>query len=373
MKFTADIIAENIKRERKKLGLSQEELGAQLGYSVKTISKWERGKGVPPTVVLPLLASTLKTDVNLLLSEQTNARYYLGIDGGGTKTEFALADTNGKIIRTLRLGTSNPSDIGINASLEVLRAGIFEICAGLPKNKISLFAGLAGASTKGISEQIDQFLGELGFASANYGSDARNAVATGIGISDGITVIMGTGSVVFAQCNGEQYRIGGYGYLLGDGGSGYAFGRDAILAALQQEDGSGEPTELYGAVLAHCQGNTVLEKLGSFYSGGKRDIAQYAPCVFEAYANGDAVACGIVERNLESIAKSVRGAAKHIANTTVSVVLCGGLCTSYASILVPSLKALLADNTKKYVVSVCTKPMIHGALMLAGMPTAANE
>ena len=70
-------------------------------------------------------------------------RYFLGIDGGGKKTEFALADSDGNIIRTTILGTSNPSDIGIDAALNVIKTGISEVCADIPKSNISLFAGLA--------------------------------------------------------------------------------------------------------------------------------------------------------------------------------------------------------------------------------------
>lgn len=374
MKCTADIIAENIKRERKRLGLSQEELGEMLSYSVKSVSKWETGGGTPPTVLLPRLAAALKVDVNYLLSEQAASRYFLGIDGGGTKTEFALADENGAVIRSLLLGTSNPSDIGIQKALEVLREGIHNICMGLPKNRISLFAGLAGASTKGISEQIAKFLAELGFFSAEFGSDAKNAVAAGLGGRDGIAVIMGTGCVAFAQSDNVQYRVGGYGYLLGDLGSGFAFGRDAILAALQYEDGSGESTAIYELVRARCQGETVLEKLGRFYEGGKREIAQYAPCVFDAYAAGDTVARDILERNMESIANTIRGAARKVrGDGVVRVVLCGGISTSSGQILIPMLEKMLSSDTRKYEISICERTMIIGALTLAGMPAQAEE
>ena len=199
MKNLVEIIAENIKRERKKLGISQYELGELLGYSVKNISKWESGKGTPPTMVLPRLASVLKIDVNSLLTEQTPPRFFLGIDGGGTKTEFALADSNGNIIRKLFLGTSNPSDIGIKASLEILKSGILEICRDYHKSSISVYAGLAGGSTAGINEQIHQFLNTFGFENVEHGSDAENAIAAGLGNKNGIAVIMGTGSIVFSQ------------------------------------------------------------------------------------------------------------------------------------------------------------------------------
>ena len=370
MESVTNIIAENIKRRRKQLYLTQEELGAQLGYSVKTISKWESGNGTPPTVILPALALALKTDVGQLLTAESKSHFYLGIDGGGTKTEFALADNEGQIIRSLLLGTSNPSDIGIHATLEVLRAGISEICAHISKKSVSLFAGLAGGSTDGVSEQIQQFLNSFGFAKVAHGSDAKSAVAAGLGKQDGVAVIMGTGSVAFAQHSGKQTRVGGYGYLLGDEGSGFSFGRDALLTALQFEDGSGEASAIVDLVKAHCQSQNVLEKLGSFYEGGKRIIADYARCVFEAYRMGDRIAETIVNQNLKAVAKMVRGAANRLPknNIPVPVVLCGGLACAEGNVIIPILERILSEDSKKYEISICRHSMIYGALTLAGMP-----
>lgn len=375
MKNLIEIIAENIKRERKKLELSQYELGELLGYSVKNISKWESGKGTPPTTVLPQLASVLKIDVNSLLTEQNLPHFYLGIDGGGTKTEFALADSNGNIIRKLFLGTSNPSDIGIKASFEILKSGILEICKDYAKSSISVYAGLAGGSTSGVAEQIRQFLNTFGFASVNHGSDAKNAIAAGLGNQNGIAVIMGTGSVVFAQNENVQYRIGGYGYIFGDAGSGFALGSNAILAALQFEDGSGEPTCIYEIVKKRCNRETVLEKLGDFYEGGKRVVAQYAACIFEAFEKNDPIAQDILKNNLEAVAQSIRGASKRLPCSThpIPVVLCGGLCSTYEAVILPMMQEILSTDEQKYQLFVCQKPLVYGALMLSGLSAEITE
>ena len=375
MKSLTEIVAENIKRERKKLGLSQYELGELLGYSVKNISKWESGKGIPPTMILPSLASVLKIDVNNLLTEQKTSRFYLGIDGGGTKTEFALADSNGNIIKRLLLGTSNPSDIGIKASFEILKSGILEICSDHPKSSISVYVGLAGGSTVGVNEQIHQFLNTFGFASANHGSDAKNAIAAGLENENGVVVIMGTGSVAFAQYDSVQYRVGGYGYMFGDAGSGFALGRDAILEALQFEDGSGSSACIHDLVRKSCKRDTVLEKLGDFYESGKRVIAQYASCIFEACEKEDRIAHSILRRNLEAVAQNIRGAAKKLpySHFPIPVVLCGGICSTYEEVILPILQDILSTDKQKYHLSVCQKPLVYGALMLSGLTTEINE
>lgn len=362
----AKIVAKNLRARRKELKMTQNELAALIGYSAKAISKWESGAGAPPTVILPRLVQALQTDLDTLMGDHTDQRFYLGIDGGGTKTEFALADSNGAVIKSVCLGTSNPSDIGIENTLNLLRVGIIEVCGTIPKSQISVFAGIAGSSTVGICEQITDLLSKFGFAEARNGSDAMNAVAASLGDADGITVIMGTGSVAFAQVKGKTHRVGGYGYLLGDAGSGFSLGRQAILAALSFEDGSGEETSLYEAVRAACGTEHVLESLGNFYSGGKREIAQYAPLVLRSFENGDKVATRILLEDLEKVAATIRGAAKHLPNKNepARVVLCGSLCTK-DQIIFHTLCELMAKE--RYSIHICESPLILGALRLAGM------
>ena len=98
MRDIAKNFAENLRARRRALGLTQRELGERLGYSEKAISKWEGGNSMPPAWILPELASHLGVTVDELLSERGEIAYYLGIDGGGTKTEFLLADAEGNTI-----------------------------------------------------------------------------------------------------------------------------------------------------------------------------------------------------------------------------------------------------------------------------------
>lgn len=372
MSNVTEILARNIKRRRRELGLTQQQLAHLLGYSEKAVSKWERGNGAPPTVILPMLAALLQTGVDALLHEESGERYYLGIDGGGTKTEFALADGKGKVLRRVILGASNPNDVGFPATEEILRNGIMEVCGAYPKNAISVFAGLAGGTSKENLPRIHDYLVRFGFAKVQNGNDAQNAVAASLGDEDGISVIMGTGSVVYAKHGERLHRIGGYGYLFGDAGSGFAIGRDTILAAFQSEDGSGEETCLLDYVKEQSESDTVLAQIDEFYRGGKRLIATYAHLAFRACEEGDAVAKGILESNLGAIAQLIRGAAKQIPTQHVRVVLCGGL-TAHRGLLLPLLQNALAGDGRSYELGICERPIVFGALRLAGMPQYQNE
>lgn len=366
------LIADNIKRHRCALKMTQAELAERLGYSEKAISKWECGQGVPPTLILPRLAGCLEISIDMLLCGELPERLYLGIDGGGTKTEFALADEGGNIIRRAVLGASNPNDVGITTTCEILRAGISEVCGEYQKNRISVYAGIAGGSSEENRRHIQDLLSRSGFAEVRSGNDAQNAVAASLGDKNGITVIMGTGSIAYAKQDGALYRIGGYGYLFGDEGSGFSLGRDAILAALSLEDGSGDDTSLLGYVKQNCRCTAVLEALDGFYRGGKRCLASFAPLVFRAYSEGDAVAERILTQNIGAIARLVRGAMKHVKDEKITVSLCGGL-TAYAEHILPLLKDTLKDAEHRLDIRICERPVIWGALMLAGMKPQKGE
>jgi len=357
-------LAKNIRQRRKELGMTQAELATQLTYSEKTVSKWEKGNGIPPTTVLPRLAQVLKTSLDHLLYSPVTQFYYLGIDGGGTKTEFLLCDGAGQSLSRVVLGTSNPNDVGIDAALEVLRSGILRVCGAYPLHSIRVFAGLAGNETYDGGQAVRRFLSQFGFAHVDCGSDARSAVAASLADRDGVCVILGTGAVAYTQADGKLHRFGGYGYFFGDECSGFCLGRDAIIAALRHEDGTGSRTILHTLVRNTCGTNTILEHLGNLYAGGKRMIAGFAPLVFEAYAAGDPTSAEILHSHCGAICQVIRSAAQILDGQPVRVVFCGGL-TAHETALLPLMKEHLPAN--QFILAVCREPMIRGALRLAGL------
>ena len=365
MSDIARIFAENLRGRRRELGLTQRELGERLGYSEKAISKWEGGSSMPPAVMLPALASELRVTLDDLLSEQGEVAYYLGIDGGGTKTEFLLSDSRGGILRRVLLGCCNPNDIGIEAALDVLRVGIAEAIGELSPRRISVFAGIAGSTTGEHRSRIMALLERLHFAVFACDSDARNAVSAALHNEDGIAIILGTGSIAFVQCNGERRRVGGHGYLLGDGGSGFAFGRDGIDAALTDEEGCEPKTVLRSKVQERLGGENIWDSVSVLYQGGKRMIATFAPLVFEAASEGDAVSLEILRKNMRDVARLIQGAATHLHDQQpYRVVLCGGLM-SQSKLLLPILQETFGESLLNYDLQLCEKSMAEGALLLA--------
>ena len=365
MNITA-CVAKNMRDRRRALGYTQRELGERLGYSEKAISKWESGAALPPSAVLPSLADTLGVRLDDLFSHTGEPLYYLGIDGGATKTDFVLTDREGKVVRRY-LGTStNPADLGVETACERLREGIRRVCCDVSPRRVSVFAGISGGLTGDAKERIRTCLEDMGFARADNGSDAQSIVAAGLGKRDGVSVIVGTGSVAFVQKGGELHRIGGFGYLFDEGGNGYAIGRDAIAETLWREQ-LGEPIGVLGELVLKQAGTaTALASLGHFYEGGKREVASYAPCVIEAYEQGDGTAASILERNMACVARLIRLGRAHLASEDAPVVLVGGLMKR-ADVLLPMIKEHLEGRGMDGL-SVYDRPVVRGALLLAGMP-----
>lgn len=369
------LFAENLRRYRKEVGLTQAQLGEKTGYSEKAVSKWECGISTPPANALFLLAEVFGVGIEEFFAFATAPRYYLGIDGGGTKTVFALADSSGKILRKIKLGPSNPVDIGTGKAFDVLNEGIKNITLGLPKRLISVFAGIAGGTSGSMKADIHAFLSSYGFFRVRNGSDAENIVAAGLQSRDGIALIMGTGCSAFVKNGDSLIRMGGLGYLFDHGGSAYDIGNDAIRAACRAESGIGPDTMLKKLFLEELKTETVTENLAYFYSVSKIGIASYAPLVFKAFKAGDRVAAEILKDNMRNVAElMVAGRKKSDTAAPVFVVIAGGL-TAESEILLPFIEENIAltDNPDNFEISVFRGDAVCGALMRAGLGSVKEE
>ncbi len=358
----AKIFSENLKYRRRAAGLTQKQLAEKLGYTEKSVSKWESGEAVAPSVVLPKLSSLLGVSIDGLMLDSTEPNYYLGVDGGGTKTEFLLCDKNRKVVSRVILGGSNPVDIGLENCLKLLKSGIEQVLDGIDPSMVSAFVGIAGGITGDFKQRIPDLLSTFRFAAFSNGSDAENAVAAALGEDDGVAVIAGTGSIAFIKQGDKLTRVGGWGYLLEEGGSGYYIGRDGIYSSLLMEEGSLPVTPLYEAVKENCGKETVLDAIADLYKGGKKELASYAPLVFEVADKGDKTALAILERNSEVIARLINRAKALSGKKEIKAVVVGGLM-SRQDLLVPMIKKYLNDGI---TLGVYTDPPVYGAITLAG-------
>lgn len=289
-----------------------------------------------------------------------NPKYLLGIDGGGTKTEFLLTDLNGREIKRLILGASNPVSAGVENTYNVLDDGIEETCRGVNLSEISVYAGIAGAKSGDFQQLINSFISKFGFSSYNCGSDIDLALEVALKGGNGTAVIMGTGIVAYAQ-NGEKlHRSGGRGYMIDKGGSGYHFGSDALNSAFEFVDGRGGSETLYKLV-EKMLGKELESSVAEIYGGGATFVASFAPAVFEAFRLGDSKAAEIIDRNTCEAAKIINTARKSMNVSNEKTVICGGLCKQ-KDILYPFLIKYIDKNAS---LTFTDEPMVNGAISLA--------
>jgi len=272
-------------------------------------------------------------------SEQDRRNMLIGIDGGGTKTEFIGFRPDGTVVSREVLGGSNPNSCGLNGALDVLREGIDRLCAaGVTVGGI--FAGVAGCATGRNGEELSHLLRQAYPAAAiEVGSDILNVMDSVRGSDRCAAAICGTGSSVFGRNENGLRRVGGWGYLLDGAGSGFDIGRDALRRCLESETGMCPAPGFAHGVRERLGGN-VLEQLDVIYARGADFIASFAPEVFGAYAKGDAAAEEILQRNIAHVAKLVNLLTDE-AEYGDMLILAGGLTAHrsvFESLLPPLLK-----------------------------------
>ena len=231
--------------------------------------------------------------------------YLAGVDGGGTGTRVRLQHRSG---RTLGQGEAGPSGLGQGidqAWRHVLQALTHAFHhAGLPVAAwpdIALGLGLAGA---GVPDQRAAFLqADPGFAACVLANDGVTQLLGAHGGGPGIVVAAGTGSVAAARDEaGHTHQCGGWGYPVGDEGSGAWIGLQAMRHAHAVLDGRTATSGLSAAVF-DAAGSDAPSLLSWCADAGARRYAELAPTVFNAAAAGCATAQGLLQAAADELAR----------------------------------------------------------------------
>jgi N-acetylglucosamine kinase-like BadF-type ATPase len=175
--------------------------------------------------------------------------YFLGFDGGGSKTDCVLLDANGAVIGEGRSGPANPLRCGYDRAFDSLResaAAALTTANIRPSDIKHVCAGLAGAGRRSVVRRIMVFLArEYPRAVARVATDYEVALEAAAGSGPGVVLIAGTGSVAYGRnAAGETARAGGYGPWIGDEGSAFEIGRRAVSAVARTRDSDAPVTIL---------------------------------------------------------------------------------------------------------------------------------
>lgn len=233
--------------------------------------------------------------------------HVIGIDAGGTKTVCQLADADGHLLTETRGPGANlqaAGELQVEKVLhDVMDRAIEECQCGMPG---AICLGMAGVDREDDSRVVWGIMRRIGYkARLVVVNDALIALEAGIGDGPGIVLISGTGSIAYGRnSRGEAARAGGWGYVLGDEGSGYWIGRTAIRAVLRESDRRGPRTRLTDLLLKHFDVKRPQDLMHAVYYRGVKppEIAALAPYVQEAFTQGDEVAAGIMDGTARELA-----------------------------------------------------------------------
>ncbi|MBE3576127.1 MAG: hypothetical protein IMX00_00275 [Limnochordales bacterium] len=299
-----------------------------------------------------------------------------GIDGGGTRTRCWVASLDGTLLGRGESGPSNYMVVGAEAAAraldEALRAALTEARvrartetglsggvresqaasatpsggapgtatgAPLAETPTAICLGMAGADRPDDQRVLTEALAARGWQGwpLHWVNDAAIVLAAGRTEGAVAALIAGTGSIVYAQAetgadgeSGPAVRVGGWGPILGDEGSGYDLGRRALVAVLRAADGRGPQTALTEKILAELGLSSPFALPPLVYRGGldRPRIAALSRIVVACAQAGDEVALGLVRSGAAALAELVITALRRLGRLDepgVKVVVAGGL------------------------------------------------
>ncbi len=241
------------------------------------------------------------------MSEAETIPLFLGIDGGGSKTLAVIVDEGGCERGRGVAGSSNHEVVGLERAIAAIHEAVGKASAVALTNPplTAAWIGLAGIDHPRdiamLAPAVHSFAGTV-----RISNDAE-LVLSGLPHQVGVAVISGTGSIALGRdAQGTLARVGGWGHVLGDEGSGFGIGREALQCAVRAADGRGPATALLDSILRHWQlpaPEALLELVYPTFD--KTAIAALAPLVLALAHEGDPVACRIEARAANELALAI--------------------------------------------------------------------
>ena len=296
-----------------------------------------------------------------------NTARILGIEGGGTKTTWAVVTPNAQV---LAQGTAGPGNTAIldDAALEKLLRFIRRE-AGAKIDAIGgAFAGCQLDSQKAhVEESLRRVWPRARVIIAM--EDTRSVLVAAFGEGPGIIVIAGTGSNIAGQTSADQpiQKVGGWGHLFSDHGSAYSISRRGMEAAFIRYDYDAKISILAREFLT-AAGKGSMDELVPFFlqDSSKTSVAQWARCVFSAAEKGDRDAQSVIEDGATALASGAALLTKRLRLARPKIALVGGLWENQPDYLKRFQRALkkAAPKAESFLLTV---PGVFGAARLAGL------
>ncbi len=294
--------------------------------------------------------------------------FVVGVDGGGTGSRAMVLSLEGRELAQAQGPPALIHPARPGAAAEAVGETVMAVLAeaGLTPPAAALWAGLAGAGRPGAREGEEISLRSMGLArELRVGMDVEGAHRDAFGAGPGILMVVGTGSMVWGRDpEGSEVRVGGWGGVLGDEGSGHWLGLRALKAVARQADGRGPESTLTPAVLSALGLPDPPALIPWVAAATKGEIAALAPTVLAAAGAGDPVALELEARALEELAGHLEVARARWPRhgEALSVALVGGVVEEGGG-----FREELAEMVSRLGGVLCPHPVVpvRGAAELA--------
>jgi N-acetylglucosamine kinase-like BadF-type ATPase len=281
---------------------------------------------------------------------------YLGVDGGGTKTRFALVDGEARLLAEAQCGTTYHPQVGLDGVRATLREGIDAVLASAGIGPADLRHAFFGLPAFGEDSRVDPLLDAiprelLGHGRYACGNDMVCGWAGSFACGDGINIVAGTGSIGYGQRRGHAARAGGWGEVFSDEGSAYWIAVQGLNAFSRMADGRLPMGPLHAMLREHLGIGPDLDLCAHVYGESamsRGEIAQLSRLVAAAAEDGDAAACAIFRQageELAAIADALRGTLGFEADEPVRVSWSGGAFSAGELLRAPFIVALQARSS----------------------------
>ncbi|MCG6957471.1 MAG: hypothetical protein LJF04_15890 [Gemmatimonadetes bacterium] len=277
------------------------------------------------------------------------SRYVIGVDGGGTRTRAVVLDRDGKEVARAE-GDAAVADAAAPAPAASAVAAVCSAASraagiDLPVNVV--WAGLSGAGREAARSAVEVELGRTGVARvARVGTDVLAAFHDAFADGPGVLLIAGTGSIAWGRAeDGREGRVGGWGRHIGDEGSAYAIGMDALRRVAKNADGRAPETALREAILSHLNLAEVDDLVQWTGTAERAKVAELAPVVAASATTGDGAAEEIIHHALDELERHVLAVLENLGpwHTPPRVALAGGLLRPGRALRAP-MEAVLARH-----------------------------
>ena len=304
-------------------------------------------------------------------------RLVLGIDGGGTKTAAWLADRSVLGEPSIRgrgtAGPANPQAVDFAVALKNLDRAVadaFDEAGMEPGPVAAAVIAVAGSDRQEHRHALERWAEDRQLARRlRVVHDALPVLIAGSPHGWGVALISGTGSLAFGRTrDGRSARAGGWGFLFGDEGSGYAIALAALRAAAKAADGRAPPTQLLEALLDRLQLDRPEQLVSAIYrtAADRSAIASLAEVVTESAQRGDAVSQQILQQAARDLAAMVAAVAEKLgfAQEPFPLALAGGVLLMSQDIRHRLECRMASRGLRSDPTAVVTDPVV-GAVKLA--------